>query len=87
MRPVDTDEIQAQITLLEIEKCDLDDQLVELESLKDQLSDLEQRRVSIESEIGGVQEELEVDYIVRERPNKGRKTVSASVLRRLSMSA
>ena len=59
MEPVDTDAIQAEISQLQREKKDLDDEIDRREDLDDTLSQLEQRRAEIESDIEDKQEELE----------------------------
>ncbi|SFT00131.1 archaea-specific SMC-related protein [Halostagnicola kamekurae] len=51
MRPIDTDEIEAEISALETEKRELDDRIAELERLEEELPDLESERVSIDEEI------------------------------------
>lgn len=51
MRPVSTDEIQAEIDRLEGERDEVDEQLEEFESLKDELPELERRRRRLEAEI------------------------------------
>ncbi|WP_254524023.1 archaea-specific SMC-related protein [Natrinema caseinilyticum] len=51
MRPIDTDEIEAEISMLEAEKRDLDDRLEQLSRLGTELPDLEERRVTLEDEI------------------------------------
>ena len=59
MRPVDTDAIQAEITQLETQKRDLDEQLDRLESLDDRLPELEQQRTQLEDQIKDNRAELE----------------------------
>jgi DNA repair exonuclease SbcCD ATPase subunit len=59
MRPVDTDAIQAEISQLESEKRDLDDQLDRLESLDNRLPDLEQQRAQLEDQIAAKRDELD----------------------------
>ena len=59
MRPIDTDEIQAQIQSLENEKRSIDDRLEQLERLKRELPDLEEQRVSLTEEIESIEDELE----------------------------
>uniref|UniRef100_UPI0021D5AA36 archaea-specific SMC-related protein n=1 Tax=Natronobiforma cellulositropha TaxID=1679076 RepID=UPI0021D5AA36 len=59
MRPIDTDEIQAQITLLETEKRDIDEQLADLERLAERLPELEAERVGLDDEIADLEAELE----------------------------
>ncbi|MDF9746229.1 archaea-specific SMC-related protein [Natrinema salsiterrestre] len=51
MRPIDTDEIEAEISSLEAEKRELDDRLEELARLDTELPDLEEDRVALEDEI------------------------------------
>ena len=58
MRPVDTEEIQAEIDRLKRERDGVDERLDELDSLKDDLPSLEQRRNRIESDIEQKREEL-----------------------------
>ena len=59
MRPIDTDEIEAEIDALEAEKRDLDDRLEELDSLETELPALEERRRAIEEDIDAKRAELE----------------------------
>jgi DNA repair exonuclease SbcCD ATPase subunit len=59
MRPVDTDEIQAEIDRLERERDELQDELAELESLKEELPGLEERKRGLEADIAQKGEELE----------------------------
>jgi DNA repair exonuclease SbcCD ATPase subunit len=59
MRPVDTDAIQAEISQLETQKRDLDDQLDRLDSLDNQLPDLEQQRTQFEDQIAEKRAELD----------------------------
>jgi chromosome segregation ATPase len=59
MRPVDTDAIQAEISQLETQKRDLDEQLDRLESLDDRLPELEQQRTQLENQIEDKRTELE----------------------------
>jgi DNA repair exonuclease SbcCD ATPase subunit len=59
MRPVDTDAIQAEISQLEAEKRDLDEQLDRLDSLDNRLPDLEQQRAQLEDQIEAKRAELE----------------------------
>jgi len=59
MRPVDTDAIQAEISRLEAEKRDLDDQLDHLDALEGDLAPLEGRRTRLEAEIEEKEEALE----------------------------
>ncbi|QLG48102.1 archaea-specific SMC-related protein [Natrinema halophilum] len=58
MRPIDTDEIEAEISMLEAEKRDLDDRLEELSRLGGELPDLEERRVTLEEEIDETGEQI-----------------------------
>lgn len=58
MRPVDTDEIQREISRLEQEKRNLEQQLSDLDNLEQQLPDHEARRKEIEIDIEEKQEEL-----------------------------
>jgi DNA repair exonuclease SbcCD ATPase subunit len=51
MRPVDTDEIRAEIDRLKRERDDVDDRLRELDALKDDLPSLERRRTRLEADI------------------------------------
>ncbi|MFC7157398.1 archaea-specific SMC-related protein [Halomarina halobia] len=59
MRPVDTDEIEAEIDRLETEKRRLDDELDAIESLDDELGDLEAEREELKRRIEAKREELE----------------------------
>lgn len=59
MRPVDTEEIQAEIDRLVQERKQLEDKLDEIESLKGELPGLEEERTSLESEIEEKRKELE----------------------------
>lgn len=59
MRPVDTDAIQAEISQLETQKRELDDQLDRLESLDNRLPDLEQQRAQLEDQIKAKRAELD----------------------------
>jgi chromosome segregation ATPase len=59
MRPVDTDAIQAEISQLETQKRDLDDQLDRLDSLDNRLPDLEQQRAQLEEQIDAKRAELD----------------------------
>ncbi|PCR89972.1 archaea-specific SMC-related protein [Natrinema ejinorense] len=58
MRPIDTDEIEAEIEALEAEKRELDDRLEELSRLDTELPDLEEERVTLESEIAATNERI-----------------------------
>ncbi|MFC6767012.1 archaea-specific SMC-related protein [Natrinema soli] len=51
MRPIDTDEIEAEISTLEAEKRDLDDRLERLEQLDSELPGLESKKRELENEI------------------------------------
>ncbi|UHQ95234.1 archaea-specific SMC-related protein [Haloterrigena alkaliphila] len=59
MRPVDTEEIQAEIQRLEQRKQEIDEQLEELDELETQLPDLEAKRKRVTDEIESLEEELE----------------------------
>ncbi|AHG02212.1 chromosome segregation protein SMC (plasmid) [Halostagnicola larsenii XH-48] len=59
MRPIDTDEIEAEISALETEKRELDERISELERLEDELPDLEAERVSIDEEIDRVSDQID----------------------------
>ncbi|WP_226007018.1 archaea-specific SMC-related protein [Natrinema salinisoli] len=59
MRPIDTDEIEAEISRLEAEKRELDDRLEELARLDTELPDLEEDRVALEDEIETKTERIE----------------------------
>ncbi|RQG90939.1 archaea-specific SMC-related protein [Natrarchaeobius chitinivorans] len=59
LRPVDTDEIESEITQLTAEKEQISDELDRLESLKNELPSLESHRSDIESQIEEKQDELE----------------------------
>ncbi|OVE83954.1 archaea-specific SMC-related protein [Natronolimnobius baerhuensis] len=59
LRPVDTDEIEAEISRLTAEKEQLSDELDRLESLKGDLPELERQRTSIEDQIEDKRAELE----------------------------
>ncbi|MGM0592634.1 MAG: archaea-specific SMC-related protein [Halobacteriota archaeon] len=58
MRPVDTDEIQANIDRLEQEKRDLDGQIDELEGLESKLPELERERTRLTDELEEKREEI-----------------------------
>lgn len=58
MRPIDTDEIEAEIERLEHRKSSLDDRLADLERLEDALPSLESRERSLRSELNDVEERL-----------------------------
>jgi chromosome segregation ATPase len=59
MRPIDTDEIEAEISRLEAEKRELDDRLEELSRLDTELPDLEEDRVALEDEIETITERID----------------------------
>ncbi|SEP85173.1 archaea-specific SMC-related protein [Natrinema salaciae] len=59
MQPIDTDEIEAEISMLEAEKRELDDRLEELAQLDTELPDLEADRVALEDEIEATTERIE----------------------------
>ncbi|WP_336328589.1 archaea-specific SMC-related protein [Halovenus sp. HT40] len=59
MRPVDTDEIQAEINRLVEERQQIDDELDELDDLKSRLPSLEEERKRLESQIEDKKTELE----------------------------
>lgn len=59
MRPVDTDEIQSQIQMLQDERDEIDDRLDELDALKQRLPDLEAKRSRLEEQIETKESELE----------------------------
>ncbi|OLZ40700.1 chromosome segregation protein SMC [Natrinema saccharevitans] len=58
MRPIDTDEIEAEISRLEAEKRDLDGRLEELAQLDSELPDLEADRVALADEIEATEEQI-----------------------------
>lgn len=58
MEPVDTEEIQAAIEALESERDEIDEQLDELVTLKEELPELEQRKHELDGEIETHREEL-----------------------------
>ncbi|WP_254271003.1 archaea-specific SMC-related protein [Haloarcula marina] len=58
MRPVDTDEITAEIERVEREKGELNEEIAALESLKRELPNLEQRRSRLRDEIEETEAEL-----------------------------
>ncbi|MFP8951944.1 archaea-specific SMC-related protein [Natrialbaceae archaeon A-arb3/5] len=58
LRPVDTDEIEAEITRLTAEKDEISDELDRLSSLKNELPQLEQQRNDIEGQIEEKRETL-----------------------------
>ena len=59
MRPIDTDEIQAEIDRLVEERQRIDNELEELDNLKDRLPSLEEERTRLESQINEKKAELE----------------------------
>ncbi|QCS42339.1 archaea-specific SMC-related protein [Natrinema versiforme] len=59
MRPIDTDEIEAEISSLEAEKRDIDQRLEELSRLDAELPDLEEDRVALENEIETTTERID----------------------------
>ncbi|ADB62952.1 Kinetochore-Ndc80 complex, subunit Spc25 (plasmid) [Haloterrigena turkmenica DSM 5511] len=69
MRPVDTDEIQAEIERLEGRKREIDDQLEELEQLETRLPDLEAKRKRVSDEIESLEDELETAQAELEEAN------------------
>ncbi|AQL44346.1 chromosome segregation protein SMC [Halorientalis sp. IM1011] len=58
MRPVDTDEIKAEIDRLERQRTEIDDELDELDSLKEELPSLEERKRELEDDIDAKREAL-----------------------------
>ncbi|WP_408958204.1 archaea-specific SMC-related protein [Natrinema sp. 74] len=58
MQPIDTDEIEAEISTLEAEKRDLDDRLDHLSQLGNDLPELEAERTSLEDEIETTSERI-----------------------------
>jgi chromosome segregation ATPase len=59
MRPVDTDEIAAEIRRLRAEKDRLDDRLAEFDDMADRLPDLRERYATLEAELEEVETALE----------------------------
>lgn len=59
LRPVDTEQLQAEITRLESQKQQLDEDLDELSTLERNLPDLESERADLEAQIEQKREELE----------------------------
>ncbi|MWV38382.1 archaea-specific SMC-related protein [Natrialba sp. INN-245] len=59
LRPVDTDEIESEITRLSAEKEQISDELGRLEALKNELPGLEQQRTDVQSQIEEKESELE----------------------------
>ncbi|MEY7851902.1 archaea-specific SMC-related protein [Natrarchaeobius sp. A-rgal3] len=59
LRPVDTDEIESEITRLTAEKEQISDELDRLEALKNELPALEQQRTDVQGQIEEKQTELE----------------------------
>lgn len=58
MRPVDTDEIEAEIARLERRKVTIDEQIAERDRLEDRLTSLESREASLEADLEAVEREL-----------------------------
>ncbi|QLK26352.1 AAA family ATPase [Natrinema zhouii] len=58
MRPIDTDEIEAEISTLEAEKRDLDDRLERLSQLDSELPGLEAKKRELEAEIESMTEQI-----------------------------
>ncbi len=58
MRPVDTNEIQAEIDRLERQRNEITEELEELDSVKERLPSLEERKHELETEIEAKREEL-----------------------------
>ncbi|RXK47935.1 archaea-specific SMC-related protein [Halorientalis pallida] len=58
MRPVDTDEIQAEINRLERQRDEIDEELDELDSLKEKLPSLEERKRELDEKIETKREEI-----------------------------
>ncbi|MFD1562140.1 archaea-specific SMC-related protein [Haloarchaeobius amylolyticus] len=58
MRPVDTDEIEAEIASLEADKRDLDDRLEQLERLEAELPGLEDERAALNDELESLAERI-----------------------------
>ncbi len=58
MKPVDTDEIQAEIDRLEADRADIDDELDAVAELKEELPGLEQRKQELAAEIEQRREDL-----------------------------
>ncbi|WP_222918746.1 archaea-specific SMC-related protein [Natrinema sp. SYSU A 869] len=59
MQPIDTDEIEAEISQFEAEKRELDDRLEELAQLDSELPNLEEDRVALENEIETTTERID----------------------------
>ncbi len=59
MRPIDTDEIETEISALENEKRELDERITELQRLEDELPQLESERASLEAEIEDVSAQID----------------------------
>jgi hypothetical protein len=66
MRPVDTDEINAEIEKLVEHRQELERELDEIDSLKNDLPDLEERRTELQSEISNKLDALEENETVIE---------------------
>ena len=58
MRPIDVEEIQADIRRLQSERDEVEEKLEERESLKRTLTDLEQRRAEVEADVEATRDEL-----------------------------
>jgi len=59
MRPVNTHEIEAEISQLKTERANVESEIDEIESLKGDLPELEQKRTSLETEIEETRTQLE----------------------------
>jgi len=59
MQPVDTEQIEAEISRLQAEKRDLDDRIEELERLEGELPDLEAERADVEDALAEAHADLE----------------------------
>ena len=73
MRPVDVDELTAEIERLEAEKADINDELADVDSRKRELPDLEARREALRDEIADVQAALEAKETEIEASNQDLK--------------
>lgn len=71
MRPVDTEEIQAEIRELEQEKREVDSEIEELESLKDRVPTLQERLTQRQQEIEAKEEELAAKEAELDELDKG----------------
>lgn len=69
MRPVDTDEIQAEIDRCERRKREIDEQLEELDQLEQRLPTLEEKRTRLTDEIGELRDELQTAQAQLEETN------------------